>query len=303
LGSRVDELFSKIEDEPLAAASIAQVHRAVLKDGTDVVLKIIRPGVREKLRADMELLSGLAGFIESRFSNTGYSPVAVVEEFSKQLRREIDFTIEGRSTDRMRQSFSDNADVNFPKVYWEATTPSILCLEFVKGTPLSKRKEDEFSTEELRQIIASGAGAVFRQCLEIGFFHADPHPGNLIVTRGDDGKLGALYFIDCGMTGNIDPQTAELLADLTLGTVAGELHHVIDAVVTLTDADPGIVYDRPFRADVWEFISRFQNADLKDLQLGTLLRDFFDKMRDHQLRVPADIVYLFKSISTIDGVG
>lgn len=303
LGDRIESLFESIDFEPLAAASIAQVHRAVLKDGTAVVLKVQRPGVRKTLRADMELLTVIAGLIESRFANTGYSPVAVVEQFSRELRREIDFTIEGRSTDRMRRSFKDDPEVHFPCVFWEATTPSVLCLEYIEGTPLSKRKSDEFTAEELERIVSNGARGVFQQCLEIGFFHADPHPGNIIVMRDAEGNAGPICFIDCGMAGNIDPQTAQILADITLGTVAGELDHVIDAVIVLADADPAIAYDRSFRSDVWEFISHFQNADFTDLKMGSLLQEFFDKIREHHLRCPADIVFLIKAITTIEGIG
>ena len=303
LGARVDDLFESIEPEALAAASIAQVHRATLKDGTKVVLKVQRPGLRELLKADMEVLEFFAHFIEKHFQNIGYSPTETVDQFARELRRETDFTLEGRATDRMRLAFEDMPDIHFPQVYWDATTSSVLCLEYIDGTVLSRRKPDEFTEDELQTIVANGARAVFRQCLEIGFFHADPHPGNIVVLRDDEGRAGPICFIDCGMTGHIDPKTAEHLADLTLGTVAGELDRVIDMVIAITDADPVIANNRVFRSDVWEFISHFEDASFSELQMGSLLGEFFEKIRRHRLHCPADMVFLIKAMTTIEGVG
>jgi ubiquinone biosynthesis protein len=303
LGDRVDDLFESIEPDALAAASIAQVHRAKLEDGTEVVLKVLRPGIRETLTADMEILDFFARFLEDHFQDIGFSPTDTVDQFARALRRETDFLIEARSTDRMYKNFEDDPDVHFPRVYWEATTSKVLCLEYVEGTLLSRRGVDEFTAAETRAIVANGARAVFRQCLEIGFFHADPHPGNIIALRSPEGQAGPICFIDCGMTGHIDPKTAEYLADLTQGTAAGDLERVIYVLVALSDADPAIVSNRDFRADVWEFISHFQEASFRELQMGTLLGEFFEKMRAHRLCVPADMVFLIKAITTIEGVG
>ncbi len=303
LGSKVDELFEHIEPEAMAAASIAQVHRARLKDGTEVVLKVLRPGIHKVLEADMELLELLATFVEKHFRDIGFSPVETVDQFQREIRRETDYTIEARSTERMRVDFEDDPNINFPRIFNEASTASVLCIEFIEGTLLSKRKPDEFTKEELESIVRNGTHAVFRQCLELGFFHADPHPGNIIVQRDAEGKAGPICFIDCGMTAHIDPRTAEALADIVQGTIAGELDRVIDVVIALTDTDPMISSNRVFRAEVWEFISHFQNADLKSLQMGQLLSEFFDKLQRNQLRCPADIVFLIKAITTIEGVG
>lgn len=303
LGDRLTTLFDSVETAPLAAASIAQVHRARLKTGEDVVLKVVRPGVRDALEADVEILRILARIAEDRLGEMGYSPVETVDQFARELRRETDFTIEGRATERMHASFADDPSVYFPRVYWEATTSNILCLEFIRGTVLSRRKPDEFTMQERRTLVANGSRAVFRQCLEIGFFHADPHQGNLVALRDETGAAGAICFIDCGMTGHIDPHTAELLADLVQSTIAGELERVVDVIIAFTDADPEITDSREFRADTWEFISRFREANLKDLHMGSLLKDFFEKLRRHNLRCPADIVFLIKAITTIEGVG
>jgi ubiquinone biosynthesis protein len=297
-GDERSKQFKSIEEKPLAAASIAQVHRAKLKSGENVVLKILRPGIEEVMQSDMDILYSLAEFAETHFSNLGYSPTEVVEQFSTQLDRELDLTHEARSVERMRRSFTEDEGVSFPKVFRDLSTRKILVMEEVKGVLLSKRQPDDLTKRELREVVANGTDAVFRQCLEIGFFHADPHPGNIFALPG-----GRICFIDCGMVGHIDPGTAGLLADLVHGVINGDLNRVIDVILTLGTADPALADDRGFRADTWEYISRFEHASFDELDMGILLRDFFERLRRHGLRAPADIVLLIKAISTIEGVG
>ncbi|MEQ8844596.1 MAG: AarF/UbiB family protein [Phycisphaerales bacterium] len=311
------ERFQTIEYESMAAGSIAQAHKATLLDGTEVVLKVLRPGIEAAIEADLEIMTTLAEFIEERFADLGYSPIDVVEQFRRQVRREIDLELERRSMARMAKAFTEDPRVHFPKVYPEHSTPELLCMELVEGTLLTKFDKDDFTEAQRREIVAIGSDVVFRQCFEVGFFHADPHPGNIFVLRGevagDEQSAAALAqreatdirlcFIDYGMTGNIDPRTAELLADLVQGTIAGDLDRVLDVVIELTGVSPMRAEDRAFRADAWEFISRFQDASLADLRMGALLSEFFAKIRKHQLRVPADIVYLIKAVTTIEGVG
>lgn len=294
----VTSTFQSIEETPLAAASIAQVHRAVLADGSHVVIKVLRPGVRELLETDMRILSFLADFVEDHFSDLGYSPTAVVEQFEKELRRETNLVTEARATERLRRTFADNEHVFFPKVYWEATTEGVLALEEIKGVLLSKLKDGDLTDEERRNVVANGTDAVFRQCLETGFFHADPHPGNIFALPG-----GKVCFIDCGMTGHIDPLTSQHLADLVQSVIGGELDRVVSTAIALAGADPSMAEDRAFRADAWEFISRFEAESLDKLDMGDLLQEFFDKVREHNLSVPGDLVFLIKAITTIEGVG
>lgn len=317
-GASLAERFSSIEYAAMAAGSIAQAHAATLADGTPVVLKVLRPGVERTIEADLEIMATLAEFIEDRFADLGYSPVQVVEQFRRQVRREVDLELERRSMARMASAFEADGRVVFPRVYPQHSTPELLCMERVTGTLLSDFEASNFTDAQRRAIVAIGSDVVFRQCFEVGFFHADPHPGNIFVLLGEPGGTGGtgdhtparreaagvrLCFIDYGMTGNIDPRTAELLADLVQGTIAGDLDRVLDVVIELTGVSPMKARDRALRADAWEFISRFQSASLADLKMGALLSEFFAKIRKHQLRVPADIVYLIKAITTIEGVG
>lgn len=297
-GDSFDALFDDFEAEPFAAASIAQTHRAKLRGGQPVVLKVLRPGIDDTIWADMRILRTLARWAEDYFQNLGYSPIEVVEQFDRELRREIDLRHEARSTDRLREAFEGNEHVFFPKVYWDTTTSQVLTLEEIHGTPLSRLEPEQFTREQRERMVAHGTDAVFRQCLEIGFFHADPHPGNIMALP--DGKL---CFIDCGMVGHIDPGSMRQLADLIHGVLAQDLDRVLEVTLALADADPNLADSRTVRADVWEFVSRFETVKLDQLDMGDLLQEFFAKVRRHKLRCPADLVFLIKAITTIEGVG
>lgn len=299
LGDRVDTEFARIDPEPLAAASMAQVHTAQLNDGTDVVLKILRPGIDQVIAADLQLMRWLAGLAEGYFANLGFDAEAVVQEFAKQLERETDLRTECEATQRMAEDFDETDGVSFPRVYAELSTRGVLTLEHVqRGTLLANLDPATLSDEVRTNLVAHAADAVFRQCLSLGFFHADPHPGNIFA----DPDTGAITFIDCGMTGRIDPRSAEQLAQITHGAIEGELDRVVRVAVQLADADPAMVDDRAFRADVWQFIDHFKGGSLASLRMGTLLDEFFEVMRKHDMRCPADIVYLIKAITTIEGV-
>jgi ubiquinone biosynthesis protein len=291
-------VFQSIQPKAVAAASMAQVHRAVLNDGTHVVIKVLRPGIREITETDMEIMRTLAQWSEEHFANMGYSPIDVVNEFARELQKEVDLTHEGRATDRLRLAFEDDPEIVFPKVYWEATTRNVLALEEIKGISLAHVTDGELSDTERKRVVANGARAVLRQCLELGFFHADPHPGNLFALPG-----GRLAFVDCGMTGQLDTRTSQQLADLVSAVVNGDVDRVITVAGALADVDPNKLEDRSLRADVREFVSRFQNQPLDQLELGPILRDFFDRLRAHRIRCPADMVFLIKALTTIEAVG
>ena len=297
---RVDELFESIEETPLAAASMAQVHRAVLADGTAVVIKVLRPGIESTVESDMEILRELAKFAESHFEKEAFSPKAVVEEFSKEIRKELNLVTEASSTERLRHLFADDPDITFPKVFREQSTRRALTLEEVQGRLLASLSPDDLTAEQRRAVVLHGTDAVFRMCLEYRFFHADPHPGNIFVLDG-----GRICFIDCGMTGHIDERTSQQLAQLIHGVVSGNIESVIQTAIDLSGADQSLLYDRRLRADVSAYIQGFQapSGSLEDLQLGAMLQGFFDLLRGWQIRCPSDLVFLIKALMTIEGVG
>jgi len=294
----VDKTFASFDQSPLAAGSVAQVHRATLRSGEAVVVKVLRPGVEKQIEPDVAILMDLARFVEARLTNLGFSPVEVVEQFAAHLERELDFTHEGRVTDRFAQQFEDDARVNFPKVYWSATNRQVLVLEEVRGVQLSSDAVEDLAPETKRAALASGAEAVFLMCLEHGFFHADPHPGNLFVQPD-----GSVYFIDCGMSGHLDTTTRQQLLLLVQAILKADLDRTVRLAVEIAGADPDIEIDRRFRADLWELITRFETSTLEGLDLPALLDQFFEVLRRYQVRCPSDLVFLIKALTTIQGVG
>ncbi len=312
-GMPIDEAFASVEPRAFAAASMAQVHRATTHKGEAVVLKVLRPGIRSVIRADLELMEWLARLTRSHFENFGFDADAVVAEFARQLERETDLELEARNVVRMAQDFESVAGVGFPRVFHDLTRRGVLALEEVRGTVLSNIDYASMPDDERTVIAKHAAEAVFKQCLEIGFFHADPHPGNMFVVRreahdtgdagdGDAEPAVALVFIDCGMTGLIDPGTMRQLAQLVHGTVDGDLDRVVRTALALGGGDPTLADDRGFRTDVYHFIDNFKGGTLESLRMGTLLDEFFTVLRTHKLQCPADIVYLIKAITTIEGV-
>ncbi|MGB0766282.1 MAG: ABC1 kinase family protein [Phycisphaeraceae bacterium] len=292
------ERFADIDETPLAAASMAQVHGAKLVDGTAVVLKVLRPGIKDTMDADMEVMNALAEFAETHFAEQGYSPTAVVREFKNELAKETDLLHEAKSTRRLYRLFKDDDNIHFPKVFLDYSTHKVLCIERIEGRLLSRTDVTTLDAQTRRNIVANGSEAVFRMCLKHGFFHADPHPGNLFILEG-----GAICFIDCGMTGHVEARTSEHLADLIKSVIDGNLDRAIRATLSLAGADPVLETDRAFRLDAWEFISRFQVDDLAELDLGHMLGDFFELLRRWTIQCPADLVFLIKAITTIQGVG
>lgn len=294
---RLELLFSSINEKPLAAASIAQVHQAKLVTGEEVVLKVLRPGIRQKIEEDMALMETLAQFVEQYFSDLGYSPSAAAKEFSREILKEVNLIYEGQSTDKLRRYFEDDLHINFPKVYWQSTTRNILTLEEIKGRVLSNLSPEELTPVERRAVVSHGTDAVFKQCLRFGFFHADPHPGNIFLQPDN-----TLCFIDCGMTGQLDKRTAEQLIDLVAGIIKGDIDKLCRVVIQLTAIDPAITDRRDFRADLQHLTSRFQDADLKQIDITSLLSDFFTMLQRYKIQCPGDLLLLTKALTTIEGI-
>jgi len=294
---RLKTLFKTIEEKPLAAASMAQVHRATLANGDKVVLKVLRPGTRHLVEEDMALLEWLAQFVESYFSNLGYSPVAVATEFSRELTKEMNFLQEALATNRLRRYFDEDPDISFPKVYKDTSTRNVLTLEEINGRPLSSVDPETLTPAERTRIVANGTNAVFKQCLRYGFFHADPHPGNIFLLPEQK-----LCFIDCGMTGHLDKNTAEQLIDLIAAVIQSDNDKLCRVVIELTDVDPAITDRRDFRTDLSIMTSSFQEADLKQLDITKLLSDFFAMLQRYHIICPSDLILLTKALTTIEGV-
>ena len=297
LKGRTDELFQWIDPEPLAAASMAQVHSAIWKDGSEVVIKLLRPDAADQIEADMEALAFVARLTEERLAKTGFSPMDIVAEFREELRRETNLTIEARSTDRMRNAFANDPGIGFPKVYWEATTTGVLTIEKIQGKLLARTPYASIPLDIRKTIVANGARAVFRQTLELGFFHADPHPGNIFIH--DDGRV---TFIDCGMVGRIGADARQRIAELVFGVATGDARMVMRAAMRMGNVEPDSIDERARLDDVQEVVDQFVGKPIAEIDIAAVLDKFYQILRDYKVRCPADMVLLIKAMGTIEGV-
>ena len=291
------KIFSAVDKQAVAAASIAQVHRATLVNGKPVVIKVVRPGVENVIKGDLDILRDLARLAERHFDHLGFRPTEVVEEFARHLEIELDLIHEARATERLSRYFEDDPTVAFPKVHWQATTKTILALEEIQGVQLSQLQPDQLTAVQRQIACKTTTRAVFRMCLEFGYFHADPHPGNLFFTKDQ-----TMVFIDCGMTGMVETRTRYLLGEFVRGVIDSDLERTVRVALEITDADPSLSKDRRFRQEIWEMIGRCDTSTLDGLDFTALLSHFFEVLRHYQIHCPSDLVYLIKALMTIEGV-
>ncbi len=294
----LEALFSSIEEEPLAAASIGQAHRATRTDGQSIVLKILRPGIEKTIKADMEILHEVAEWIHKHKVDLPFDPRGVVKEFADSITNELDLMHEGRNTDIFRRNLEEGEQAWFPIVHWDCTTRRVLGLEEIKGIHLAHWQEAGLSKSQREQLVRAGAYTVLRQVLELGFFHADPHPGNLFLL--DDGRL---CFIDCGMAGRVDEATTADLATLIHGVATSDIEKVYAAFVSLGDVDESTANVREIRRDLQDFLDQYTGVSFSQIDMSAVLMAFTDGLRKHGIKCPSDIVLMIKALTTIEGVG
>ncbi|MEY3747992.1 MAG: hypothetical protein RL194_1451 [Pseudomonadota bacterium] len=297
LGKSPFEVFKDLAVEPIAGASIAQVHLAKLQDGTPVVLKVRRPNVRASIEADLRLLTHLGRLIESEFEEVKrFRPSEIISQFSKSLERELDLALEGRNTERFSRNFADDEYVEFAKIYWDYTSEGLLVMSYIEGIPGNDLQSAAQSGLDLKLLGERGANAVLKMVLIDGFFHADPHPGNVFYLP--DNRLA---IIDCGMVGRISLDRRDEIADLLAALVSRDIDTLRDILIVW--AEGADIDDAKLGADIEEFISNYDNAPLKHVRFSSLLNDLTTIMRENHLSVPPDLTMLFKALITLEGLG
>ncbi len=296
-GDKLEELFTSIDETPIGDGSMAQVHRAVSKDGRKIVLKILRPNIEKIVKSDLEVLEVVASILNNHGAKLGFDPKEVIDTFAEALDNELDLRHEADSTKMLQAMTADDIAV-FPEVFTELSTKRILAIEEVNGAELTKWKEQNYTQEQRNKIVANGAHAVVRQTLEIGFFHADPHPGNIFVL--DNEKL---CFIDCGMTGRVEESMRKDLAMLLYGVAENNIDNVTKSFLRLGDIAIDDVNERELRKDLQDFIERFTEGPLGDVDMGSMLTAFLDGLRKHNVKCPGDLILMIKALITIEGVG
>ena len=289
LGVPWEDAFASIEPTPLAAGTIAQVHRAVLENGDQVVVKVQRPTAASQIISDLELLKL---FAEKSADRTAFNRMidvpSVVDHLSEGLRKELDFRVEASNIARMRQVLADYPRLSVPRVYDAFTCETLMVMEFVAGVPLRQAPDSAERKEAARQFLES----YYRQVLSEGFFHADPHPGNLLWCDG------AIWFLDFGMVGELDAGLRDTLLVLVMALWQEDTPFLVEALLTLSERDPDIEIDlEGLTLDLEAILKRHRHLSLKELELGPLLTEITTIAIKHDVRLPASLLLTSKALA------
>ena len=297
LGKSPSEIFHDLQIIPFAAASIAQVHLAKLQDGTPVVLKIRRPGIEPKIEADLRILAHIARLIEMEIPESRrYQPSQIVSQFKRSLRRELDLAMEARNIDRFRDNFRDDPTVVVPRVHWEYTSEVMNVQEAIEGIPGTDLARADAAGLDRKLLAARGADAVLKMIMIHGYFHADPHPGNVFYLP--ENRIG---IVDFGMVGRLTDQRRNQIVNL-LDALARKDDDGMREVLMDWTGD-SVVDEAKLTSDIGEFVFNFESVQLKDLKLGPLLNEITVIMRENGLVLPSDLTLLFKALITLEGLG
>lgn len=297
LGGPIEDVFTEFELEALAAASIAQVHRARLPTGQQVIVKIRRPGIRPIIESDLRLLERLAAIIENEFQDAKrFHPHEILRQFKLSLRNELDLLTEARNTERVANHFRDNPHIVIPRIHWEYCGERINVQQYIEGIPGREIGQLEAAGYNRKRLAQRGADAVLKMVLIDGFFHADPHPGNFIYVPMD-----RLAFVDFGMTGSLSELRRDQVIELLMAIIAKDPSTMVEVLLDWTDDSTS----QPERlvSEVGLFIDKYHGASLKQLRLRDILGEMTALIREHHLVLPPDLTMLFKTLITLDGMG
>lgn len=298
LKAPLETFFKEFEEEPLAAASIGQVHRAITTKGQRVVVKIQRPKVKEVIDMDLAIMQNLAHMVRERFFvNPLYDPEEIVHEFASSIKQELDYRNEGRNTQRFQKNFRDDSKIKIPSVYWDLTTNKILTMEEIVGIKILDIKRVKEAGHDCTRLARIGAEAFMKQVLFDGFFHGDPHPGNIFVTG--NGNLG---MVDFGVTGRVSEGDLEIFASVFIGIIRRDAKSVARALFEIGEFGETI-NQRSFHKDLEELIDDYYGVSLKDIRVGELLMKIFTLAKKYQIKLPGDLIVLARALMTMEGGG
>ncbi|MFM9881939.1 MAG: ABC1 kinase family protein [Burkholderiales bacterium] len=297
LGRSPFEVFPDLETTAFGSASIAQVHRARLADGTQVVLKVRRPGIRLKIEADLRIVAHIAELIEAEMPEARrYRPKDIAAEFARSLERELDFAMEARNVERIAKNFEGDPFIVIPRIFSEWTSESLNVQEHVEAIRGTDADKVAAAGLDRRLLARRGAEAVLKMILVDGFFHADPHPGNVFYLPGN-----RIAMIDFGMVGRLSPQRRNQVVDLLAGFARMDEEAMLD--VLLDWAVESTVDESKLGLALSDLAFDYEGAALKNIRIGTLIRQFATIIREHSIVMPADLTLMFKALITMEGLG
>ncbi|MFP4135173.1 MAG: ABC1 kinase family protein [Halothece sp.] len=301
LNAPVEAVFSQFNQEPVAAGSIAQTHRATLKSGEEVAVKVQRPGIDQVVEQDISLIKGIAELVSRTDFGEDYDVVALAEEFTNALRAELDFTKEAGYTDKLRNNLTnsrwfDTKQVIIPKIYWEVTTEKLMVMEWLEGCPILEAKIPESQQKRRQEITTLLFRVFFQQIYVDGFFHADPHPGNIFYLK--DGRLA---LIDCGMIGRLDPRTQQILTEMLLAVVDIDAQRCSQLTLELSESAVGVNlinlendYDRMLR--------KYYNLSISQVNFSEVFYEILEVSRKNNVKLPSNMGLYAKSLANLEGL-
>ena len=298
LGRGINEVYEEFDVEPIAAASLGQVYRAKLFTGEEVAVKVQRPNLQSIIKGDIEIMRKIAKFAE-RFPslNENADWAGMLREFDETIHEEMNYAAEGRNAERFAENFKEWTNIHVPKIYWNATTEKVLTMEFIHGdkvTELDKLRARNVSPEKVNRLLIR---TYLKQLLEDGFFHADPHPGNLLVMP--DGRLA---FFDFGMVGRITAQLQAKMIDAFLHVVAKDAAGIAQDLIDLDFLKPG-ADETKIKEVVIKMFALHLDLKLKDVKFKELTYDLADVMYDYPFRLPSNFTYIMRALMTLEGIG
>jgi len=295
LGKSVEELFTDFSPEAVASASIGQVHRARLHTGEEVAVKIQHHDIQAQVRVDLDILTGLAQLAERLPELHSYRPRSTVAEFQRALRRELDFTRERRHLEQFFHAFEGDEGVRIPRVYPELCTEHVLVMQWLEGIPLTEPDELRASGIEMTEVTLRGAEMYLEMIFRHGLYHADPHPGNLLVMP--DGAIGLLDF---GMVVRIDETLREEIGDMLLAIIEQDANRLV-SVVMRVGAVPPRLDETSLSLDLTDFVSHYAHQSVDQFELAAALTEMFELVRRYEIVLPSSMALLLKVLIMLEG--
>jgi ubiquinone biosynthesis protein len=296
LGATLEQLFAAFDETPMAAASIAQVYGAVLPSGERVAVKLRRTGIESRVITDLEIVQLLAELIENQSASVrAYQPVAIVRQFRRTLMRELDFTYEKRNLEEFALHFQEDPNVCIPRVYADLCSHQIITMDRLEGIPGTDIEALKASGEDLAEFARRGANMYLEMVFRDGFYHSDPHPGNLILLPGN-----VVGVVDCGQVGRIDDDLRDEVEALLLGIVENDVERVTEQVLRLGSVPHDCPQDR-LRADLDDFMADFVGHPLSDINVGSALSSLIEIIRRYHITLPPPLAMLLKTIIVLEG--
>jgi ubiquinone biosynthesis protein len=297
LGGPVEKVFYSFNKKTIAAASLAQVYKAEIKKGKTVVIKVLRPGIKDLVESDLSILTDLARLVERYIPEAKqYQPREIIKELDRNLKRELNFSAESRALQKFRDNFKDEEDYLIPEIYLEFTTSKVLTLEYVKGLKITDPEVHEKWGLSEEKVLDKIIDFTFKQMFDYKLFHADPHPGNIIIN-----KKGQISLLDFGLIGFLHEEDIDILSDILIAVINKDIDRIIEVILQLESVGEKVNLQE-LKTDLRFFMDEYYNVSLKDIEFKEISNELFFIVRKYGLKVPKNLVLLIKTVATLEGV-